>query len=223
MIGWCAPLFPQMQRTSFQWILLPILIFLLAACEADPDRKVSRIAPDLRNGDLIFQTSTSRQSQAIQLATGSKYSHVGLIYKKGDRTLVLEAVQPVKLTPLNEWIDRGQDDHYVVKRLKNAEEILTNEVLDRMALLAQDHIGRDYDLHFEWSDERIYCSELVWKLYREAAGVELSKLQRLKDFDLSHPDVRSIMVERYGENFPLDEPVVSPAGLYDSALLENVP
>lgn len=30
---------------------------------------------EIKNGDLIFQSSLSGQSQAIQLATNSKYSH----------------------------------------------------------------------------------------------------------------------------------------------------
>ena len=39
---------------------------------------------EIKNGDLIFQTSLSGQSKAIQLATDSKYSHCGLIYKDGN-------------------------------------------------------------------------------------------------------------------------------------------
>jgi hypothetical protein len=39
----------------------------------------------IKNGDLIFQTSTSKQSKAIQLATDSKYSHCGIIYKNTTR------------------------------------------------------------------------------------------------------------------------------------------
>ena len=38
--------------------------------------------PRLRNGDLIFQTSQSAQSRAIQLATHSAYSHCGILFQK---------------------------------------------------------------------------------------------------------------------------------------------
>lgn len=64
---------------------------------------------ELKNGYLIFQTSLSRQSKAIQLATRSKYSHCGIIYKEGNEYYVFEAVQPVKKTSLAEWMARGQD------------------------------------------------------------------------------------------------------------------
>ena len=53
---------------------------------------------EIQNGDLIFQTSRSLQSKAIQLATNSKYSHCGLIFKDGKDFYVFEAVQPVKRT-----------------------------------------------------------------------------------------------------------------------------
>jgi hypothetical protein len=34
-----------------------------------------------RNGDIIFQTSLSDQSVAIQAATKSPYSHLGIVYE----------------------------------------------------------------------------------------------------------------------------------------------
>ena len=37
------------------------------------------IISEFQNGDIIFQTSQSAQSKAIQLATNSRYSHVGII------------------------------------------------------------------------------------------------------------------------------------------------
>jgi hypothetical protein len=54
----------------------------------------------IKNGDIIFQTSLSQQSKAIQLATNSKYSHCGIIYKDNGQFYVYEAVQPVKITCL---------------------------------------------------------------------------------------------------------------------------
>ncbi|RYE90229.1 MAG: hypothetical protein EOO37_03435, partial [Cytophagaceae bacterium] len=78
------------------------------------------LATTLHEGDLIFHTSQSAQSQAIQLATHSPYSHCGLLYKTNGKWQVFEAVQPVKLTPLASWVARGQGGHFVVKRLRDA-------------------------------------------------------------------------------------------------------
>ena len=177
---------------------------------------------ELENGDIIFQTSKSRQSMAIQLATNSKYSHMGIIYKRKGKLFVYEAVQPVKLTPLKEWIMRGEKMHFVVKRIKNSEKILTRETLEKLINAGEKYKGKNYDIHFEWSDEKIYCSELVWKMYKEATGIEIGKLQKLSEFDLSNELVKKIMKERYGENIPIDEIVISPISMFNAENLKTI-
>ncbi len=177
---------------------------------------------EIKNGDLIFQTSLSGQSKAIQLATKSKFSHCGLIYKDDNEFYVFEAVQPVKRTPLDKWIARGKDGKYVIKRLINADEVLTTETLVKMKQVGDKFNGKNYDLTFEWSDEKIYCSELIWKIYERGAGIEIGKLQKLCDFDLTNDAVKNKMRERYGVNIPKDEIVISPASIFDSELLTVV-
>jgi len=177
---------------------------------------------ELREGDLIFQTSLSRQSRAIQLATKSKYSHCGLIYKDGKEYYVFEAVQPIKRTPLEKWIARGKDGKYVIKRLKNADQVLTPATLAKMKQIGDAFNGKNYDLTFEWSDDKIYCSELIWKIYQRATGLEIGKTERLRDFDLTNEAVKQKMKERYGEKIPMNEIVISPAAIFGSELLITV-
>ncbi|MFZ5628726.1 MAG: YiiX family permuted papain-like enzyme [Spirochaetota bacterium] len=196
-----------------------LVLTLLAPLAAfAPDRPEDR----LRDGDLIFQETASAQSKAIQLATHSRYSHVGIIYFRNGRPFVLEAVQPVKISSLSSFIGRSVGGHYVVKRLKNAGTILTKPVLAKMQRIGRSFVGKNYDWVFGWSDARIYCSELVWKIYQRAAGIELSPTKKLREFDLSHPVVRAKMKERYGKKIPLDEPVVAPSQLFESPLLETI-
>ena len=206
--------FKKMKKLHY--IILSLI--LLISCQSNSGNNDK----DFENGDIIFQTSKSSQSKAIQIATKSKYSHMGIIYQNDNEFYVFEAVQPVKLTPLNEWIKRGEKEHYVVKRLKNSKKILTSEKLSRMKTIGDKFIGKDYDLYFEWSDKRIYCSELVWKIYKEALGLEIGKLETLKDFDLTNNTVQNKMKERYGENIPLNELVISPAEMYNSDKLKIV-
>jgi hypothetical protein len=95
-------------------------------------------ATPLHDGDIIFHTSRSAQSAAIQRATHSPYSHMGVV------------------------------------------------------------------------------------LYRDAMGMEIGGLQKLREFDLKDPAVQAKMRERYGKDIPLDERVISPAAMFDSALLKTV-
>ena len=91
-----------------------------------------------------------------------------------------------------------------------------------MRRAAERFQGRPYDLTFEWSDSRIYCSELVWKAFERALGIRIGSLQRLRDFDLSDPDVQARMKQRYGTNVPLDEAVISPAAMFAAPNLVTV-
>lgn len=177
---------------------------------------------EIKNGDLIFQTSLSGQSKGIQLATNSKYSHCGIVYGDNGQFYVFEAIQPVKTTPLDKWIARGKDGHYVIKRLKNANEILTTKTVQKMKQEGEKFKGKNYDLTFEWSDDKIYCSELIWKIYQRATGIEIGKLQKLSDFDLTIEAVKQKMKERYGDKIPTEEIVISPAAIFDSELLTTV-
>ena len=198
----------------FLWVVL--MVGNLAGCQASDEYQP-------RNGDIIFQTSLSRQSKAIQQATGSPYSHMGIVYVENGRTQVFEAVGPVKTTPLEDWITAGEKGRYVVKRLKKADEILTPEILGNMKKIGESRFnGLPYDKHFGWSNDRIYCSELVWKIYMDGAGLQIGELQKLGDFDLSHPVVQKLMKERYGDSIPDDETVISPAAMFASDLLVKV-
>ena len=171
-----------------------------------------------REGDIVFQTSLSSQSKAIQIATDSPYSHVGVVLFRDGQPYVFEAVQPVRFTPLKAWLARGKDRRYVAKRTRRP---LTQIAVAQFHRQANEFVGRPYDLTFEWSDTRMYCSELVWKLYK-AAGIELAPLAKLGSFNLSDPVVKKILKQRYGDKIPLDEPVIAPSALFDSPLLVTV-
>lgn len=184
--------------------------------------ELSKLDTTLHEGDLIFHTSLSAQSQAIQLATHSPYSHCGLLYKANGEWQVFEAVQPVKLTPLARWVARGQGQHFVVKRLRDAQTALTPVALAYLKAAGQPLLGHDYDLAFNWSDKQIYCSELIWKVYDRGLHRRLGQLQQLRDFDLTSPAVQAKLRERYGAQLPLSEPVISPASIFRSPALVTV-
>ena len=147
---------------------------------------------------------------------------MGIIYEKDDKFYVYEAVGPVKLTLLEDWVKRGVEGHYVLKRLKNADDILNDEALLKMKSVGDRFEKKPYDSRFNWSNDEIYCSELVWKIYHEALGIDIGKLELLKDFDLSSPEVKNIMKKRYGNDVPLNEKVISPIAMFNSDLLVSV-
>jgi len=177
---------------------------------------------DLMEGDIIFHESNSEQAKAIKAATKSRYTHVGIIFKYGNDYKVLEAVEPVRITPLSSFIKRGQKNHYVIKRLNDRDKVLTNSKIQEMKQYGDSLLGRHYDIYFGWQDDRIYCTELIWKLYDKFTGKKLGDLKTLKDFDLSSSKVQYLMKKRYGNNIPYSEPVISPVDMFNSAELITV-
>jgi hypothetical protein len=147
---------------------------------------------------------------------------MGMIVQVNGKPYVFEAVETVRYTPLDAWIKRGEGSHFVVKRLRDARERMKPEMAKEAKALLKSLEGKSYDLTFEWSDDRLYCSELVWKFYERIAGVRIGELQKLRDFDLSDPAVKAKLDERYGATVPLDEPVISPKAMFESPLLELI-
>lgn len=164
-----------------------------------------------KNGDILLQTGTSRQCQAVKAATHSEYTHCGIYLEDNGIAYVYEAVQPVKKTPLNEWIEQGQFSKYTVVRLRRADSLLTKPNIEKLKDVAESYLDEDYDIFFDWSDEEMYCSEYVWKIYKKALNIEVGSPKKIKDFDLTNPLVKTIMKERYGNTIPYDEKVVAPS------------
>jgi hypothetical protein len=170
-----------------------------------------------KEGDIIFQTTSGQTGKAIQLATHSKFNHCGVLFLENNKWIVYEAVQPVKKTSFEDFNARGAG---VIKRLAN--RTLFEEDIDKLKILFKTYEHKEYDEAFNWSDERIYCSELVYKLYKNGLQIELCKPRKLSDFDLNNPLVKEKLNEKYGNKIPLNEPMVSPEDIYKSALLIDV-
>ena len=205
----------QINTNYITIIFLFIISFILYGCE-NYDERI------LKNGDIIFHESLSSQSKVIKSVTGSKYTHVGIIFIQNNKTYVLEAVQPVRITPINEFIDRGVKKHFVIKRVKSSKAFLTNEMLDKMYGIGKSFPGKDYDIFFKWDDSQIYCSELVWKIYKRGAGLEIGNLEKFKDYDLSSSEAKFLIKQRYGSQFNPEELIITLSHMFESDKLETV-
>lgn len=179
---------------------------------------------DLRSGDIVFQEGHGNQAVAVKAATDSRWSHVGIVFYRNDKPMVLEAVQPVKVTPLGKFIARNPESFYAM-RLKDADHKINASTLRKAEQYGNSIIGKNYDGRFQWSDDRIYCSELVWKIYKHAANIELCKPRPFKSYNLTHPTVQKLVKARYGSasRLPLNELAVAPSDIARSKLLVEAP
>ena len=205
--------------TYFKRSLLLCLVLSASACYA---HKLSKDIKDYspEDGDIIFQTETIPRAFAIQAVTGSKYNHVGVIFKKNGRYYVYEAIGSVQATPLIAFISRNAThNRFTVMRLK---EELNDFELRNVRREILNHLGKRYDSVLGWSDTRMYCSELVWKAYERGADVQLSDTRSLNERPVVSILERFIDSQFDLPNVDRDDHVVSPGDIARSAHLETV-
>ena len=136
--------------------------------------------PELHTGDVVFQSSKSSRSALIRRASESPYSHVGLVEVASDGTFVIEAVEPVSRTPWAVWYARGSGQKITVTRAKHASP----QQLQQVVSTARSWLGVHYDARYQWSDERLYCSELVRKAF-SAIAIEAGVMQPISSLALT--------------------------------------
>ncbi|MEO5914807.1 MAG: YiiX/YebB-like N1pC/P60 family cysteine hydrolase [Luteolibacter sp.] len=191
---------------------------------------VDSLSGMLRDGDLIFQESQSRQSGAIRAATGSKWTHMAIVVSDGSKTRILEAGgKGVAYISLTNFVTASNDRHIAVKRLKNAAAVLTAEKRQAVHDALMSDLGKSYDTLFEWSDKKIYCSELVWKAYNKACGVSIGEVQTVRDLSYQKPEVEKLIEERFNLSSQkisrsglLDEKIITPVRMFSAPQLETV-
>lgn len=166
--------------------------------------------PTLQAGDLIFHQSQGAQSKAILEATGSAWSHVGILFEDGSGGwIVAEASAPVRIVSLQSFINRGKGKDY---RIYRARDLKSTDITALRAAVDTE-LGKRYDIYFEWSDDAIYCSELVYKAFDKASGIKLGTIQKFSDLKLDGPYVQALIRDRLnetGRHLNLNEPIVTP-------------
>ncbi|HEY5894534.1 MAG TPA: YiiX/YebB-like N1pC/P60 family cysteine hydrolase [Chthoniobacterales bacterium] len=168
-------------------------------------------------GDVIFQSFPHGPlTDAIETVSQSPYSHCGMIVKTAFGFHVLEAIGPVTTTPLGDWIKRGRDQGFAVYRLKAAY----SKHMTAFVSAAKGYFGRPYDIHFNFDDATIYCSELVFKAFKQATGENLGVIRRLGDLNW-RPEETFIRKIENGD-LPLDREMITPKALAEATQLEMV-
>lgn len=183
-------------------LILGLIAFFAISFRPNPNIK------HLKEGDLIFQTSKSSQSLMVCAATSSRWSHCGIIVYKDDKPYVFEASHVVKLTPLKEWINRGRFKAYDVKRVFDKD----------IKIKYKRYLGMPYDLAFKFDNDKMYCSELIYEVYKKQHGVELCKPRKVKDYHL----LWTMSKKMKKRGISKDQLAVSPEDIYSSDKVKSI-
>ena len=132
----------------------------------------------------------------------SKWTHCGIVVDTPQGLKVLEASKTVRLTPFAQFIGSAKNENWCVKRPKQK---LSKPISYRK------YLGQQYDLEFRFDNGKMYCSELVWLVYKDQ-GIEICNPRKVSSFILTRiPKVKKLMIKR---DISMDQYVVAPVDLY---------
>ena len=144
---------------------------------------------EMRDGDLVFRTGTGDYSRMINIESDSvRYSHIGFLLSRDSSWYVIHAVpkelegpddfERVKMEPLLSFLSRERCLHGA---FVHTGIPCTERMAARALQYARDSVA--FDQAFDLKDSsRIYCTELIWRLYL-LEGVDLSQgLRRYRNF-----------------------------------------
>lgn len=135
------------------------LLLLVGAASADP--------ADYREGDLIYIKIPTSFGRAIEEVTHSPVSHVGIVARHESGALtVVHALGKVQEEPLDRFLHRSKG-FWAVQRYA----FESPAALARFVASARSFLGRKYDYFFVIDNEDIYCSELVYRAFRDGLNL----------------------------------------------------
>ena len=185
-----------LESSPMRFILSIISMLLLAGCGNSID------VANLQEGDVVFIESQSSQSPYIKVGTMSKWTHCGVVVNTPEGLKILEASKTVRLTPFAKFIGSAKNDNWTVKR--------PDQKLEK-SISYSKYLGMPYDLEFKFNNGKMYCSELVWLIYKDQ-GIELCEPRKVSSFPFARiPKVRKLMNKR---GISMDQYAVAPVDLY---------
>ena len=228
----------------YKLIIFSILLLISASC--DPTKKEIENTSDkpaetfnyssfnLAAGDIVFQDSDCGPfCESIEKVTfgieGSKFSHVGLVIPKEgkEKLVVLEAItMGVVETPLDSFFMRSSDSDnkskVVVGRMKKEHQHLIPQAI----AFAKTRLGAAYDDVFDISNDKYYCSELIYDSFKSANNNQ--PIFQLQNMTYKDPETNAIFPiwENYFQKLkvpiPEGEPGLNPGGMSLSSYIDIV-
>lgn len=193
-------------KKTIGFVLVATLIVLLGQLWWPTSEK------HFREGDIVMRGT----GLGVLMATGSIWTHCGILHQENGQWFVYEANQGVQRTPWCKW--KTHEFPYFTRVLR-PKRPLSTEQSNRVISYCRHAQGCRYDKSYRWSDDRYYCSELVWKAYNNA-GIQLSQPRTGQTFLAYYlPPIRKRMIQK---GVLPNEPMVPPCDLIRSRQLKRV-
>ncbi len=180
------------------------------------------LSQSLAVGDIVFVHIGALFFSKVAQDTGSWTNHVGIIIDiSGKEPIVAESTVPLsKRTKLSKFIGRSRDGQVTIKRLSYA---LDKAQQSNIRKAAQKRLMRIYDGGFNLASRKQFCSRFVYEVTKEALGIELGKVETLRELLDANPqaDLRFWRMWYFGR-IPWERKTVTPASQLNDPQLVTI-
>jgi hypothetical protein len=201
-------LFPKSPWAYLRPLAVIVAVLLAVGLYYQLDRIALYMLSEKQEGDVLMQSlSRGELVDAIESASRSPWSHCGILVKREGHWQVAQALGNVHYTPLIEYLIQGRDLRVTGFRVKGLTEAQRARLQPGITKL----LGKPYDINYEPDDRKIYCSELVWKVYDRELGIHWGEWEAFGTLNWKPVEAFVRNVER--GKLPLDRMMITPVGL----------
>jgi hypothetical protein len=133
----------------------------------------------IKTGDLLFQVKTKDSLDSAFQFTDSTYNNIGIAFVEDGNYAILQT--EAGFISIRHWVERGYNRHFIVKRLIDADSLLSNdEQTNNFEMTAREYLMKDIHTSHEWPHDKICSSERICIVFKHALNVDLCQLE-IKD------------------------------------------
>lgn len=143
---------------------------------------------NIESFDLILSKGQSMQSKLISLLKFSTndYSHIGILVKENEKLFVLHSTPDgtktngIRYDDLQTFLELSSVSDGKILRYRSISDYHRTKL--KLEIDRYKSFQKPFDYDFDnFSDKKIYCSELIWIIFKNAEIIEQSH------FDLTKP------------------------------------
>ena len=133
---------------------------------------------------------------------------------------ILAVTDSVIFQTVEEFIARRK---FEVLRMVEPDKYMHPGVVRELDMITRNYINRPADPQLSWDNDKVYSSELVWKVYLQILMLqEISITSNMVDLKWSKPAAKRYLNEHFKGQIPSKQVLIFPDAIYNSQLLEIV-
>lgn len=207
-----------MNMKTLNYFIVSLVLFFTLGAKANPCQQAES---NLRDGDLVFFGLSSFVFKELAEATNTWTSHVGIVYQESSGVwIVAEGVVPVsRKIKFCDFISRGYKNYFEVYRLKSTfPENKKHELISEI----NKWMGKLYDPGFNFEGPRVFCSKIVYEVFKSTLGIEVGRRQTFSQLLKQNPNYDySFWKAWFGGKIPWNRVTITPASvIQDEDLVE---